>query len=122
MRVVHLAGSSVLGLLLLAGCAEDAAPPTAEAAWFVATTQPADTNCLMAGHTDSFGSVNATDAIKLIRDEQDGAMVTCSLSGSGTVSVTGDTMGNGLTLHVEIPELSRGATKARPAKGIVKLQ
>ncbi len=104
--------------VLAAGCS-DPVPETADAAWYVSTTQTS--TCKIAGHQTSLGEVNATQKISVVTDGVMGNSVSCSVTGSGTFAVdaTAANTTQGVQLQIFIPAITPSATKDNPAKGSV---
>ena len=119
-RFVVAASSALalLGLLVGAPACSDPTPPIAQGAWSVSLIQP-DSNCMIAPHNGSVGSVSANTKEKLIVNAVDGAEIVCSViaSGNNTFSVNAKAVYNGAALYFLIDAITPAARQATPAAG-----
>lgn len=84
----------------------DAPATVPRGAVFVRTTQPDPAVCPLAGNIGAVGSVNAVGE-SLVEDGH-GAQITCGIVniGPGHFAVTGTVAGGGVSVQVEIPDVS----------------
>jgi len=95
---------------------------TPEAAFSVTTDQPDGSVCPLAAGTEALGALTASMKTTTVTGGDGGAMIECSVLGSGPFEVDAAANNGTLGLEISIPALTAGATAASPAAGTVSLQ
>lgn len=113
---------SALGLvaLLSLGCS-DPVPPTPRGAWVIYFESPSSTECPILGFTAKMGDVTDRTKTKEYVDGEGTASVDCTVSGSGSFSVTAQAAQTetAVGMTMSIGNIAATATSAMPAIGSV---
>ncbi|WP_437294038.1 hypothetical protein [Sorangium sp. So ce426] len=121
MRLARLSFVPVLGLLPLLGLGcSGAEPPTPRGAYKMNFADPG-IDCAAPGHIATLGEVTDIQKVRLVTDGEDSASVDCSVSGSGTFSVSAvaKNPAEAAEIHVKIDAISPAATRDAPATGSI---
>lgn len=121
MRLARLGFVPVLGLLPLLGLGcSGAEPPTPRGAYTMNFADPG-ADCSAPGHRAILGDVSSAQKVRLVTDGEDDASVDCSVSGSGTFSVSAvaKNPAEAAEIHVKIDAISPAATHDAPATGSI---
>jgi hypothetical protein len=121
MRFAFLA-SSAAALAFLCGCSSSPPPPT-DGAWFVSMVSNTGM-CTLGDIMSETGLLTDQGEQMTIADGASNVMIQCSVAQSGStfaVNITAQdtTAGTGSNLTLQIPSITKGATKASPATGTV---
>ena len=95
--------------------------PTPDAAWSVTTEQPDGAACPLAAAL-SLGTLTASVKTTTVAGGDGGAMISCSVLGSGPFEVDAAANNGTVGLEITIPAITATATAAAPAAGTVSLQ
>jgi hypothetical protein len=117
MRFAFLALSAA-ALATLAGCSD---PPLVipDGAFTVSTIQDMPQLCMIAGHTAKIGDINDSQRKTVVANAEDGAIVSCAVSGTSDFTVTANIVQGDKSLSIGIASIKPGATLASPASGTI---
>ncbi|MCC6555235.1 MAG: hypothetical protein IT372_19910 [Polyangiaceae bacterium] len=122
MRLARLGFVPVLGLapLLSFGCS-DPVPATPRGAWVVSFESPSFESCPITSHNATMGEVSDSQRKTVLVDGEGGATVQCSVSGSGSFSVTAFAASTETQVgfSMAIKGISSSATLDAPATGSI---
>ncbi|WP_437523468.1 hypothetical protein WME79_34145 [Sorangium sp. So ce726] len=121
MRLARLSFVPVLGLLPLLGLGcSGAEPPTPRGAYTMNFADPG-IDCSAPGHLAILGEVSSAQKVRLVTDGEDDSSVDCSVSGSGTFSVSAvaKNPAEASEIHIKIDAISPAATRDAPATGSI---
>ncbi|WP_437275879.1 hypothetical protein WME90_32140 [Sorangium sp. So ce375] len=119
MRLARLGFVPVLGLLPLLGLGcSGSEPPTPRGGYTMNFADPG-IDCAAPGHLAVLGEVSAGQKVRLVTDGEDDVTVDCSVSGSGTFSVSAmaKNPAEASDIRVKIDSIAPAATKDAPATG-----
>ncbi|WP_437324115.1 hypothetical protein [Sorangium sp. So ce381] len=121
MRLARLGFVPVLGLLPLLGLGCSGAEPSTPRGAYTMNFADPGADCSAQGHRAVLGDVSATQKVRLVTDGEDDASVDCSVSGSGTFSVSAvaKNPAEAAEIHVKIDAISPAATQDAPATGSI---
>ncbi|WP_437586837.1 hypothetical protein [Sorangium sp. So ce1000] len=121
MRLARLGFVPVLGLLPLLGLAcSDPASPTPRGGYTMNFADPGAA-CSAPGHLATLGEVSSAQKVRLVTDGDDDAVVDCSVSGSGSFSVSAmaRNRAEAAEIHVKIDGITPAATRDAPVSGSI---
>jgi hypothetical protein len=100
------------------GCS-DPVPAIPRGAYVVSLSDFPAIDCEIVGHNGEVGDVADSTKNKLYNDAEEGAQVSCEVSGEGNFRVTGSIFLNGNYLEIVVPGIAAGTGTAAPAIGSV---
>ncbi|WP_437792931.1 hypothetical protein [Sorangium sp. So ce693] len=121
MRLARLGFVPVLGLLPLLGLGCSGAEPSTPRGAYTMNFADPGADCSAPGHRAILGEVSSDQKVRLVTDGEDNASVDCSVSGSGTFSVSAvaKNPAEAAEIHVKIDAISPAATQDAPATGSI---
>lgn len=100
------------------GCS-DPVPAIPRGAYVVSLVDFPTTDCEIVGHNGEVGDVADATKAKLYNDAEEGAQVSCEVSGEGTFRVEGSIFLGGNLLEIVVPGIAPGTGPTAPASGSI---